>query len=712
MNVLSFFLEHRNVATVAFLATVVMVAISFWSIRHRFDRWYLVVVWMAFLLMLGVGCWRTERVANVARDEWQNNFLRTTKAFASATEIMEHWKIDGNTQPDDPKDPTSQIYWRIWNVHAAWCRDVPQVAYVFTLRLKPNESDKVVFIVSCESDINEDGNIDGEAEVGEGLYKEYDEWFDVYGKGFAGELTLDENIESNQYGRFVTAVSPLRDPEGNIEAILGVDFRIDKWEALTRQMQFVSIVLFVVVLSLYLAGVFFVAVLRESYHKLSETNRDLVEAKKFADLAARAKSDFLANMSHEIRTPMNAVFGFTDILIQRLIWHSTPQEREESEGIVEIIRKNSRDLLTIINDILDFSRMEANLLEVESVPVSIKHVIEDIRQMAQPNAEAKFLELSVEYREPIPDQILSDPTRLRQILMNLVSNAIKFTEKGRVRIRCSTVIGPRSADDDRSDGKSIPAPMILRVDVIDTGIGISAVQLKGLFTPFMQVDTSTTRRFGGTGLGLSIAKKLAVMLDGDITVASKPGLGSTFSLLVHVYLPTDKSLRQVRMESTKQESGFSTFDSGVRLLDRGPSIRTDSKIEAAPSLTPPLEGIRVLLVEDMVVNQLVVSTQLKDAGAKVEVAGNGEIGLKKINSDADNGLLFDIVLMDMQMPVMDGYEATRALREQGYKRPIIAITAHALSGDREKTIEAGCDDYITKPVDRKVLIQTVKKHLK
>ena len=557
MNFLSFFHEYWNVILVAFPATVAMAAISWWSIRHRFDRLYLMVAWVVFLLILGIGSWYTRQQVAVFHGAWKDDLLH------------------------------------------------------------------------------------------------------------AGKLEL-----------------------------------------IVWQVQFIATFLFAAVTLLYLAGVFFVVVLRESHHKLSETNRDLTEAKKFADLAARAKSDFLANMSHEIRTPMNAVFGFTDILVQRLIWHSTPQERKESEGIVEIIRQNSRDLLTIINDILDFSRMEANLLEVESVPVSIKQVIEDIRQMAQPNAEAKFLELSVEYKEPIPRRILSDPTRLRQILMNLVNNAIKFTEKGRVRIRCSTAMGQRSADDDRVDGESMPAPIVLCVDVIDTGIGITAEQLKGLFAPFTQVDTSTTRRFGGTGLGLSIARKLAIMLDGDITVASKPGLGSTFSLLVHVYLPAEQSTHLAKTENREQEGGFST----VRIFDERVAPQGETETPLPRAL--PLGGVRVLLVEDMIVNQLVISTQLKDAGARVEIAGNGEIGLKKLNSDADNGLFFDVVLMDMQMPVMDGYEATRTLREQGYTQPIIAITAHALSGDREKTIEAGCDDYITKPVDRKVLIETIRKHLK
>ncbi len=717
MNTIDFLQQHWYVILVVFLAITAMIAVSIWLIRCRHDRSYLLVSWILLLLILATGTWRTEREIDVFHDVWKENFLRITKAFASATELMGHWKINRDTLPTDP------LYREIWNIHAAWCRDVPQVGYVYTLRLRPNETNKVDWIVSCESDINHDDRIEGSDEVGEGLYQEYSEWFDVYGKGFSGQLAIDEDVESNEYGRWVTVISPLRDPNGTVEAILGVDFHVNQWEEMTRQMRTTSTLLFAAVIAIYLSGVIFLAILQRSIRKITETNRELIETKKFADMAARAKSDFLANMSHEIRTPMNAVLGFTDILTQRLALRGTPQEREESEGIVEIIKKNSNCLLTIINDILDFSRMEANLLEVESVPVSIKQVIEDICLMERPNAMAKFLDFTVEYKEPIPDLILSDPTRLRQILMNLVNNAIKFTEKGGVRVLCSTIAGPNPVEHE-NETKGIPAPMILRVDVIDTGIGISGAQLKGLFSPFTQADTSSTRRFSGAGLGLSIAKKLAVLLDGEITVASKTGIGSTFSLLVHVFLPTEESLRvaKEKAEATKPDSGVSTFDSGVRLLqklkaEKGKSegSETEDSVETKSEKireSLPLDGVRILLVEDMVVNQLVISTQLRDVGAKVEIAGNGEIGLQKISADSDVGLFFDIVLMDMQMPVMDGYEATRILREQGYKRPIVAITAHALSGDREKTIYAGCDDYIAKPVDRKVLIETIKKYLK
>ncbi|MDR1963849.1 MAG: response regulator [Planctomycetaceae bacterium] len=700
-----------NLLVIVLAAVFCMTAISVWLFRNQYRLPHLLGIWCFFLMILIVGSWRAYHEERVFHETWKNMLLGMTRSFAAATETMGHAKISPETSPNDP------VYRQILNLHAEWCRDIPIVAYIYTLRRRNDKTNAVYWIVSCESDINRDNKIEGHTEVGENLYQPYNEWFEIYQKGFDGNITLDENVTSTQYGTtFVTAVAPLRDPENPeyVEAILGVDFRVDKWDQMVGQIRLTTSQSLILLLVLYLISIYLIAILQRAVSRLTETNRELVTAKKAADAATRAKNDFLANMSHEIRTPMNALVGFTDILMQRFVQNCEPQERENSEGILEIIRKSSRDLLTIINDILDFSRIEANLLQIESVPLSIKQVIEDIWQMEKSNITEKHLNFSVKYKEPIPELILGDPTRLRQILIYLIDNAIKFTEKGKIEVHCETFLPSDSASSPTLSKtttdwqQSYPESMILQISVIDTGIGISPEQMRHLFQPFTQVDNSSTRKFGGTGLGLSISKRLAQLMDGNIAVKSELNVGSVFTLTLHVYLPSKHESNVFREKQQSEESRVNLFPQPD--LEVAQPVKTVAP-EQEPPQDRPLKNARILLVEDMVINQVVISTQLRNAGAKVEIAGNGELGIQKVTQDIDNGLFFDIILMDMQMPVMDGYDATALLRSQGYNRPIIAITAHALTGDREKTIEAGCDDYISKPVDRKILIETVKKYL-
>ncbi len=619
---------------------------------------------------------------------------------------------------------------------------------VYSLRLRANEPKKVYWIAGAGPAAQEVRHHSG-IDAGKMLYTPHNEWLDIYQSAFDGQLSVDTTAGFFSTDGYVTVVAPLRDPDNPayIEGILGIDFNLDYWIREQNQIRLVSTQLLALVLALYLTALSCIALLHHNVLRISEAKQELVAAQKIAEVAARAKSDFLANMSHEIRTPMSAVVGFTEILAQRVYQNAGHAEREDLEGIMEIIRENGRLLLTIINDILDFSQIEANLLQVESFPVSIKQMLEEIWQMEMPHIVEKHLDFSVKYKEPIPELIMGDPTRLRQILINLVANAIKFTEKGSITIQCEASAVSYSAERSeihdesgiRFDGRSgihfrdavpneekhgedtavglahshqapYPNSITLKIEIVDTGIGIEQEQMEYLFQPFTQLDNSSTRRFGGVGLGLSIAKRLAQLMDGDITVSSQPGVGSVFTFFIHAYLPSEH-------EHSGPPPTVDILPKGSR-INPALEIRRPMPKEAEEDSTDvasqnrPLKGVRILLIEDMVVNQLVISTQLRDAGAMVEIAANGEQGIQKIVNDMDNGLFFDVVLMDMQMPVMDGYEATTSLRQQGYSAPIIAVTAHALSGDREKTIEAGCNDYIAKPVDRKILIKTIQKYLK
>ncbi len=385
--------------------------------------------------------------------------------------------------------------------------------------------------------------------------------------------------------------------------------------------------------------------------KLAEQQLEVARAD--AEAASRAKSEFLANMSHEIRTPMTAILGYADLLCEE---GDRPLEPEHRTDIVTTIRRNGEHLMSIINDILDLSKIEAGKLAVEARSASPADIVRGVVATLQPRAMDKGLPLSLRL-ESLPDGIATDPTRLRQILINLVGNAIKFTRRGEVRItaRCIT-----SA-----------AGLRLQVDVADTGIGIAPEHLSSLFAPFAQADSSMSRRFGGTGLGLAISRRLAQSLGGDISVRSEVGKGSTFTL--DVAAPPAPSL-----------------SAPVPHAHAGPAPRSTA---------------RILLAEDGEDNRRLFLHHLRSAGYTVDSVENGREAVERVLASTADGRGFDLVLMDMQMPDMDGYAATRELRSRACRLPIVALTAHAMTGDRERCLAAGCDDYISKPVDKAKLLE-------
>jgi len=419
---------------------------------------------------------------------------------------------------------------------------------------------------------------------------------------------------------------------------------------------------------------------------LNQTLKDRVEARTVelrrameqAEAANRAKSEFLANMSHEIRTPMTAILGYADILSET---RDSPDAIVQRDEAIDTIRRNARQLLMIINDILDISKIEAGRMTVESIQTSPLAVIEEVLSTMRVRSIERGIDLIVSYETDLPETVRTDPVRFRQILVNLIGNAIKFTESGSVTLIVAL---------DRS-GAGGP---LLRVGVRDTGIGMSAEQMARLFEAFSQADTSMARRFGGTGLGLRISRRLAQMLGGDISVESAPGRGSTFTLTISV-----GSLEGVRMIDPTDHDAIAH---PIPLPDPAPA-RDDA------DSARPLGGRRILLAEDGPDNQRLICFHLRKAGADVEVASNGRIALDRVAEAGRRGEPFDLILMDMQMPEMDGYDATRRLRQQGTGTPVIALTAHAMSEDRDKCLAAGCDEYATKPIDRHALIDLCRR---
>lgn len=377
--------------------------------------------------------------------------------------------------------------------------------------------------------------------------------------------------------------------------------------------------------------------------------------------ASSAKSEFLANMSHEIRTPLGAVLGFTELL-------SDPSlTSEERANFIEVISRNGKQLANLVDDILDLSKIEAGKIEVEKLEVSLPRLVAEVVALFRMKAESKGLKLSLEMPEQVPRVIQSDPTRIRQILVNLIGNAIKFTDSGAITVRA------------RLEEFSMQKTTKVVFTVKDTGIGISNEQKERLFKPFAQADMSTTRKFGGTGLGLVLSKKLAQALGGDLNlVESELGGGSVFEFTI--------------------DAGNVAHTATPQALS--PHNNLDYHNDQ------PLAGLRILLADDSHDNQVLIKRILSSSGATVDAVDNGAKAIEAVLTKC-----YDIVLMDIQMPVLDGYQATSELRGQGFNRPIIALTAHALKEEKERSTKLGFNDHITKPINRNLLVSALSRYV-
>ncbi len=403
--------------------------------------------------------------------------------------------------------------------------------------------------------------------------------------------------------------------------------------------------------------------LRETRQGLEQINAKLIKATDTAnkmaaeaDKANVAKSQFLANMSHEIRTPMNAIIGFGEVLYEE-------QMSDIQQGYVKLILDSARHLLQLINDILDFSKIETGRIKAEIVECSIPELLVNVESLMLPSAKQKNLEFMIISMPDVPQVIITDPVRLRQCLVNLVNNAIKFTEKGSVRLTVRTVTKEQKP--------------FIEFHVADTGIGIHPDKLETIFNAFIQGDGSTTRKYGGTGLGLTITKQVVNLMDGDIRVESQEGKGSTFTLSIPADTPADKGQKKNNLQADEETEELNSHFSG-----------------------------KALIVEDSLTNQMLIKLLLEKLGFVATIA---EDGFQAV--DAVNGQTFDMIFMDMQMPNMNGFDATKKLRNLGIKTPIIAMTGSITREDEEKCLGIGCDDYISKPIDRGSLLKVISKRL-
>ncbi|HXA35283.1 MAG TPA: ATP-binding protein [Steroidobacteraceae bacterium] len=492
------------------------------------------------------------------------------------------------------------------------------------------------------------------------------------------EVAVNEEPVHEAVRSYMSAYAPFFDSRGRFVGVIGVDMWVRDFDARIAAIRRAGTGAFAAVAMLSLLAGF--VVYRLSCTASRVRRRDqiiqarLAEAKQQAEVqaqraesASRAKSDFLAMMSHEIRTPMNGVLGFANLLLE------TPLNSEQREFAVSVQRSGSA-LLAIINDVLDYSKIEAGRMTVEQVECDLRAVCDEVREILQPAVAERGLRMSLSYDPTLPRAILGDPVRIRQVVLNLASNAVKFTERGLIRIEVS-----------RLDANKV------KLSIVDSGIGISEEQLDRMFLRFTQADSSTTRRYGGTGLGLAISKTLVELMGGTIGVSSQPGSGSTFWFTLPLRVAP-----QTRTESVTPTPAAGTVE--------------------LPAVVPTLGAVkrrmgRVLLVEDNFVNQRVAVYMLTKLGAEVDVAQHGREAIDMLSRSS-----YELVLMDCQMPEMDGFEATRIIRDRtspvlDHEIPVIAMTANAFPEDRARALACGMNDFLAKPVDRAVLAEMIEKWL-
>lgn len=398
-------------------------------------------------------------------------------------------------------------------------------------------------------------------------------------------------------------------------------------------------------------------------HDQKLAHDELVRAKELADMASETKSRFLANMSHEIRTPLGAILGFTEVLVRDNL---EPNKKAE---YISTLRRNGEQLSKIIDEILDLSKVEAGKFELEIKKISLIELLNDVNSLMSLSAQENALSLEFNVKGKVPKEVFTDPTRLRQILINIIGNGIKFTKAGKICVDVSF-----------SAQKSL-----VTIDVLDNGPGLTQAQIDGLFKPFSQVDSSMSRKYGGTGLGLALSRNFANALGGNVDVKeSRANQGCKFTI---------------------------TFQSGniegVEMFSSLAEKKDETSIKRSPGELIDLTGVRVLFVDDSEDNQELVAHFLTSAGASVDLAGNGREGVDRAMAGDHH-----VVLMDVQMPILDGYLATTELRQRGFTTPIIALTAHAMKEERQRCIRVGCNDYLTKPLNHLALIELVHDHAK
>jgi len=592
------------------------------------------------------------------RDHLQSKLIGFAPTYADEFRRRGATSIDFDTAPDDP------TYLELIETQKQWLALNPAIADIYTFRVVDGICR---LLVDSETDYDGDGLYTGEREARTPIGEAFGEAGEFEHRAMAGERIFADEIVQDRWGAWVSAYAPIFNDDGTVHSILGVDLSADDWVRRIADAQRISLLSILLMHAVVSCALTMVCIWSRALERARCLARGIEESKRSVEAASNAKSEFLANMSHEIRTPMNAILGFTDVLLERV-------NDETVRHDLEVIHRNAHQLLDLVNDILDLSRIESGRHPAQILRFDLHEVLSGVADLLRQRASDHGLDLRIDWPQDGPDWVMSDPDRIRQVLVNLVGNAIKFTHDGSVVIRAQF---EQMLHDDKVRSRAIV------LSVSDTGIGMTPDELQRIWKPFEQADSSITRRYGGTGLGLTICRRIVQGLGGRIDVTSTPGVGSTFTMRIPDYAAGCSAARDSGPASaTKQELQEHAADVGNHEKN---SIR----------------GMRVLYAEDGRDNQQLVTYHLERAGASVHLVSNGQEAMDALTHEPDR---FDLVLMDMQMPVMDGYAATARLRTLGCELPIVAVTAHAMSGDRERCMSIGCSDYIAKPVSRDALI--------
>jgi hypothetical protein len=646
----------ENVQIAVFIVTALSATAIAWHLMKRRGSSTTTgfMLLLATIAVIGTGLVLAARSGKAVREQLRAQIVGFAPTYADEFARKGATSIDLDTPPDDP------VYLELIETQQRWLLTNPAIADIYTFRVIDGECR---LIVDSETDYNRNGVYEGDREARTDIGESFGEAEEAEERAMGGEYTFTNEIYTDRWGTWVSAYAPMFGENGKVHSILGVDFPAHRWVSKITAAQRTDLCIVLLAHFVIVGAAAGMRMRGEALDRARVINSDLREAKQRAEQASTAKSEFLANMSHEIRTPMNAILGYSEVLLE------SETDAETRNGLL-IIRRNAAHLLALINDILDLSRIEAGRQTFQPVRFDLRALLDEVDQLMRIRIEEKDLELHIDWPENAPDYVVSDPDRIRQVLINLVGNAAKFTHDGHIAIR-TRFSGPVTDEAGRQG--------FIVLSVEDTGIGMSPDQLQRVFNPFEQADNSTTRTYGGTGLGLAICSRLAERLGGTIMAQSEPGEGSTF----HLRIPTLQSNEAIRDER-----------------ETAPAPIEQS--QAANDHAAPLTGLRVLYAEDGPDNQRLLSHHLTKAGATVELVENGQLAVDRIQASPS---AYDVVFMDMSMPVLDGYEATAELRATGCTLPIIALTAHAMEGDRERCLDAGCSDYATKPVSRAKLIE-------